>query len=136
MIYSRNQIAYSDLSTQNTEDFASSTQGKELLMMNSETDLFTPINIAGFRSIFYTFFDIGWLSSEDKLFNRNSFYTGLGLGFRLRNDFLVFNTIDIRLAWYPQLPQTSFGHYLDVITTSPSISPSFVTDYPKVISIK
>ena len=51
----------------------------------------------GFRIALFGFADFGLLGYSPNIF-KNEFYTSFGLGVRLRNERLVFNTIQIRLG--------------------------------------
>ncbi len=65
--------------------------------LNTETVIFTPYQPLGFRIAFFGFADFGLLGYSPNMF-KNNFFTSFGLGVRLRNERLVFNTIQIRLG--------------------------------------
>ena len=71
--------------------------GTNRMILNTETVLFTPYQPLGFRIAFFGFADFGLLGYSPNIF-KNEFYTSFGLGVRLRNERLVFNTIQIRLG--------------------------------------
>ncbi|TRX61722.1 hypothetical protein FNH22_02795 [Fulvivirga sp. M361] len=79
-------------------------RGTRRLSFKSETVLFTPVYFFGFRMALFSFIDIAIVNGNSKTLFRNRFYQGYGLGFRFRNENLAFNTIQIRLAWYPKTP--------------------------------
>ena len=58
---------------------------------------FTPYQPLGFRIAVFGFADFGLIGYSPNIF-KNDFFTSLGLGVRLRNERLVFNTIQIRLG--------------------------------------
>ncbi len=130
-----NVLYYSNKSTLNTHFYDYHTKGVERLMFNLETDFFSPINLIGFRFVFYTFSDLGWITSASDLLSKKNFYGGIGFGIRIRNDLLVFRTLDIRFGWYPKFPQETFNQYFDLKMTEPNVSPSFVPSYPKEIPL-
>ena len=78
--------------------------GTQKLVLNLETVAFTPYTLGGFRFAFYTFADMGFIGSNNKNILREKFYYGVGFGIRLRNENLVFKTIQLRLAFYPKAP--------------------------------
>jgi hypothetical protein len=78
--------------------------GTQRLVLNLESIAFTPYTLGGFRFAFYTFTDMGFIGSNKKNILKQDFYYGLGLGIRLHNENLVFKTIQIRLAFYPNIP--------------------------------
>lgn len=71
--------------------------GTNRMILNTETVLFTPYHPLGFRIAFFGFADFGLIGYSPNIF-KNEFYTSLGIGVRLRNERLVFNTIQIRLG--------------------------------------
>lgn len=71
--------------------------GTNRLILNTETVLFTPYQPLGFRIALFGFADFGLIGYSPNIF-KNEFYTSFGLGIRLRNERLVFNTIQIRLG--------------------------------------
>jgi hypothetical protein len=81
-----------------------SLKGVRKLVFNFETILFSRANIAGFRIAPYLFADIGMVNFGDKSFFSGPIYNGFGLGFRLRNENLTFNTFQIRFGIYPNIP--------------------------------
>lgn len=71
--------------------------GMVRLVANTETVMFTPIYFYGFRFVFFGYADFGWLGNHSNPF-RNDFYTAFGLGVRLKNERLIFNTIQLRFG--------------------------------------
>ncbi|WP_417014823.1 POTRA domain-containing protein [Alistipes sp.] len=71
--------------------------GTNRMILNTETVLFSPYQPLGFRIAFFGFADFGLLGYSPNIF-KNEFYTSFGVGVRLRNERLVFNTIQIRLG--------------------------------------
>ena len=75
--------------------------GKKRLWVNLETIAYTPIKILGFHFSFYCFLDIGYVGPSDRSIFSNKLFLGVGPGIRIRNENLVFRTIQIRLAYFP-----------------------------------
>ena len=71
--------------------------GTNRMIINTETVVFTPYQPLGFRIAFFGFADFGLLGYSPNIF-KNDFFTSFGFGVRLRNERLVFNTIQIRLG--------------------------------------
>ena len=82
-----------------------SLTGIRRLAVKMETVAFSPYYLYGFRFVFFAFADLGVIDFGNIHFTDNRLYSGLGLGIRLRNENLVFNTLQIRLAYYPILPK-------------------------------
>ena len=71
--------------------------GTNRMILNTETVFFSPYQPLGFRIAFFGFADCGLIGYSPNIF-KNNFYTSFGLGVRLRNERLIFNTIQIRLG--------------------------------------
>ncbi|WP_229321054.1 hypothetical protein [Larkinella knui] len=82
-------------------------RGTKLLLTNFENILFSRLNIVGFRVAFVTFVNLGLVSYQTKRLFQGPLYQGYGLAFRLRNENLTFNSFQIRISWYPNIPQNS-----------------------------
>ena len=69
--------------------------------------VFSRVNIAGFRVAFLTFANLGLVSYPERSLLAGPLYQGYGLGFRLRNENLTFNSLQIRFTYYPNLPNNA-----------------------------
>lgn len=76
-------------------------KGNKKVIFNYESDIFLPFNLVGFRIAFIFFTDIAWISFQGQLLSKNHFFPGYGIGFKIHNDHLTFNTIQILLGYYP-----------------------------------
>ncbi len=99
-----------------------------------ETVAFSPSDLLGFRIAPYAFIDIGVLAERNQPILQGNAYQGIGLGFRIRNDNLTFNTFELRLSFYPDAPlDVNFFDFnvsgnsvrrfrdFDIIAPSPSV---------------
>lgn len=77
--------------------------GTNRTILNTETVIFAPFQPLGFRFAFFGFADFGLIGYSANLF-KNDFFTSFGLGVRIRNERLIFSTIQIRLG-------LAFGKY-------------------------
>lgn len=71
--------------------------GTNRMVLNTETVVFSPYQPLGFRIAFFGFADFGLIGYSPNIF-KNDFFTSFGMGVRIRNERLVFNTIQIRLG--------------------------------------
>lgn len=71
--------------------------GTNRVVLNTETVLFTPYQPLGFRIAFFGFADFGLIGYSPNAF-KNDFVSTLGMGVRLRNERLVFNTVQIQVG--------------------------------------
>ncbi|ARS36396.1 hypothetical protein CA264_13665 [Pontibacter actiniarum] len=80
-------------------------RGTRRITFNYEANLYTPLSLLGFRLATFVFADVAWLSTGNQSSPfKESPYRSYGVGFRLRNEFLSFSTIQITLSYYPKLP--------------------------------
>lgn len=66
--------------------------------------MYLPGKWIGFSFTPYCFFNTGIIGSNDKKYFKNRPINGIGLGVRMRNEYLIFNSIQIRLVYYPYTP--------------------------------
>lgn len=78
--------------------------GNEKLNVNIKTMAYSPLKVVGFKFAFYGFTDCLALKKSNALFGSDSFALGFGLGVKIRNDNLVFNTFTLQLGYYPIAP--------------------------------
>ncbi len=78
--------------------------GTRRLRLNLETVTFTPWRLHGFTFALFTFADLDIIGSNRKSLFSSPVYTGLGFGVRARTEAYGIETIQVRLAWYPDLP--------------------------------
>jgi hypothetical protein len=75
------------------------------------------------------------------MIGKEQFYTGIdrfiseiGLGIRIRNDNLIFNTFQIRIAYFPTPPEYSSMDYFNImgerLLKPPDFSPEAPLIYP------
>jgi len=93
-------------------------KGKQRLSLNVENVFFQKKSILNFQSALFSFFDIGIVGPSEQSIFKQSYYAGLGVGLRIRNENLVFKTIQLRLAYYPNHPSdvNSIGFILDGVS--------------------
>ncbi|MCC8088102.1 MAG: hypothetical protein LIO79_02410 [Rikenellaceae bacterium] len=82
--------------------------GNNRMMINTETVVFSPLYFLGFRFAFFGFIDMAWIGDKNFVY-ANDFYTAVGAGVRIKNERLVFNTIQIRVGF--ALNKNGFADY-------------------------
>jgi len=75
--------------------------GQRKISLNTETVIFSDWFYYGFRFASYLFADIGFITRKNQHPFANKPYAGVGFGFRIRNENLVFKTFQVRFALYP-----------------------------------
>ncbi|QHT67553.1 hypothetical protein GXP67_13410 [Rhodocytophaga rosea] len=79
-------------------------RGAKSVVLNLETVFFTPINLLGFQMATFAYGDLGFITPSGTNLFAGSLFQGYGIGFRFRNENLTFNTFQIRLGFYPNIP--------------------------------
>ncbi len=89
--------------------------GERRLTVSLESVMFSPLNIYNFRFAFFGFADFSVLSKGNELTGfPGSTLSSIGLGIRIRNDNLIFKTLQFRLAFYPNIPPYSEINHFNV----------------------
>ncbi|WP_439880257.1 hypothetical protein ACSX1A_13960 [Pontibacter sp. MBLB2868] len=94
-------------------------RGSRRVTFNYEANLYTPLSLLGFRLATVLFADIAWLSTgnQSSPFKKTP-YRGYGIGFRFRNEYLSFSTIQILIGYYPKLPANEDFNSFRIFETS------------------
>lgn len=89
--------------------------GKQRLTFKLEHVVFLPHQFYKFNMALFGFADLGVIGSNHNFILKENYYSGIGIGLRLHNENLVFETFRLRLAFYPFHPKdVSFlGFILD-----------------------
>jgi hypothetical protein len=84
-----------------------SLKGTQRLTVSLESVLFSPVNLYGFRFAFFGFTDFSFLSGTNEILGNGYAISSIGVGIRIRNDNLVFNTLQLRIGYFPNPPSYS-----------------------------
>jgi hypothetical protein len=95
-------------------------RGKQRLTLNVESVFFQNKSILKFQSALFSFIDIGIVGPASESIFKQDYFAGLGVGVRIRNENLIFKTIQIRLAFYPNHPGNvhAVGFIMDEVSKS------------------
>jgi hypothetical protein len=88
---------------------ADSLWGSKRFHVNTETLVFTPISIAGFRFAPFGFGEMAMINARGNSIFSDKPYFGFGGGIRTRNENLVFGTIELRFVYFPRTVQNMNG---------------------------
>jgi hypothetical protein len=106
------------------------------LSVSLESVLFSPVNFYGFRFALFGFADAGFLFGTNEFAGNGDLLSAIGLGIRIRNNNLIFNTFQIRLGFFPNLPQYSRTNPL-LVTGQQLLNPyNFEPGKPSVIPFR
>ncbi len=81
-----------------------SIKGSQKLSLTYESVFFTPWNLYGFKITPFIFSDIAVMNSikeSNNLLKSHKFFTGVGSGFRLKNERIIFETIQLSFTYHP-----------------------------------
>ncbi len=78
--------------------------GTKKLGIGYQIVFFSRLNFLGFRIAPFFQTDFAFVTPKDKFLIENLPYTGVGIGIRLRNENLTFNTFQIKLSYFPNVP--------------------------------
>ncbi|MBU2493046.1 MAG: hypothetical protein KJ571_10520 [Bacteroidetes bacterium] len=80
-------------------------KGAKKLVLNYEVDIFAPFQLLGFKLAFITFADLGLISSNNNTLFTSKLYQGYGIGFRIKNEHLIFPAFQFMFGFYPNTSQ-------------------------------
>lgn len=113
-----------------------SVWGTQRVTLSLESVIFSPVNIYGFKFAFFGFTDFSSLAGSNQILVKGMNIAGIGLGIRVRNDNLVFNTFQFRLGFFPNPPQYSRISYL-LVSGEQLLSPyNFDSGPPSIIPFR
>lgn len=79
-----------------------SVYGGKRLSAYVESIVYTDYKLFGFRFATFVYADGALLTPENKPFRKSDLYTGFGGGVRIRNENLIFGTIELRAGYLPR----------------------------------
>jgi hypothetical protein len=77
---------------------------------------YSPLKILGFKFNFFTSVQASQLTSKSNNILKNPIYTGIGFGFRVKNENLAINTIKVSGNYYPNPPAPVKPFFLEITT--------------------
>ncbi|MBN1144979.1 MAG: hypothetical protein JXA72_11185 [Bacteroidales bacterium] len=84
------------------------------LVLNLETQIFSPYKLLGFRFAFFGRFDLGVVTAEKLSMDETRLFMGISTGVRMRNEQLVFDNIVIRVGIFPGMPHDATASYFNI----------------------
>lgn len=99
--------------------FSSATLfGTKKLVATIQIQGYSPWDIIGFRLNPYLNVSAGMLANKDAGFQRSALYSQIGLGIIVSNDFLVFNSFQFSVSYFPRIPEGNSIFKTNSISTS------------------
>lgn len=116
-------------------DFRSlDVRGTNRLKINVESVHFLNWNYHGFRFAQYFYGDCAFISNNFHRLLKDNFYTGVGVGLRVHNESLVFRVFELRISWFPIVPNDQNILKFKVFTQSKSTFEDFLGRKPQEIN--
>jgi hypothetical protein len=112
-----------------------SVLGRHRFNLSVEQNFFTPWSLYDFRFVIYAFGYFSWLGGYDNPIIISPLYSSFGLGIRIRNNRLVFNTLQIQFAYFPNIPKNSRFRYLNFSKETVLLPRDFMSKAPDVIPL-
>ncbi|MFO7370244.1 MAG: hypothetical protein R6X09_08250 [Bacteroidales bacterium] len=106
------------------------------LVLNLETQIFSPYKFLGFRFAFFGRFDLGVVTAENLRMDETRLFMGISTGVRIRNEQLVFDNIVIRLGIYPGMPHDATASYFNIDYLARSRFQDFLPSKPSVVDYR
>ncbi len=78
--------------------------GTKKLGLGYQIVFFSKLNFVGFRIAPFFQTDFAFINPKNEFLFKQAPYTSIGIGIRLRNENLTFNTFQIKLSYFPNLP--------------------------------
>jgi hypothetical protein len=78
--------------------------GTSRLLFRLQTQSYAPWNFIGFRFGPYLVSSLGMVGDAGTGFKNSTVYSQIGLGVLIKNDYLIVNTFEISIAFYPIIP--------------------------------
>jgi hypothetical protein len=86
------------------QGFNSAVYGTNKMVLTLQTQAYAPNDVWGFRMNPYFKYSIALLGNSENGIKMTKAYSKIGLGVIINNDYLVFSSFQISLAFYPVIP--------------------------------
>lgn len=94
----------SSFNTAGIQGFNSELIGTKKIVLSLQSQFYSPWTVLGFRLNPFVNITSAIIGDEDINVNNSKLYSAFGLGFIIRNDYLVFNRFQLSFSFYPEIP--------------------------------
>ncbi|CAH8283464.1 hypothetical protein EV196_102415 [Mariniflexile fucanivorans] len=105
--YDRNEYRRHELAS--IPGFNTDINGSQKILLSLQTQFYSPWNLIGFRLNPYINITSGLMGRTTDLEFNKKLYASVGVGFIIRNDYLVFNSFQVSLSYYPRIPGQGYN---------------------------
>ncbi len=117
------------------EGFSSPTLfGTKKLLITLQSQGYSPWRIIGFRLNPYMSYTSGMLGQENSGFSKSKLYSQISMGLIISNDYLIFNSFQFSLSYYPNIPDGNSVFKTNALSTSDFGLQNFEITKPNFIS--
>ncbi|SDB58006.1 hypothetical protein SAMN03097699_2275 [Flavobacteriaceae bacterium MAR_2010_188] len=99
-----NNLDYKKRNEARVPGFNGELIGTKKFVLGLQTQFYSPWEVLGFRLNPYLNVTSALIADEETKISKSKLYSSFGLGFIIRNDYLVFSTFQISVAYYPNIP--------------------------------
>ena len=111
--------------------------GTKKMLLTLQTQSYSPWNVLGFRLNPFANVTMGVIGEEANKLYENKIYTKIGVGLLIYNDYLVFNSIQLSLAFYPDIPGEGTNLFKTNTFKNTDITlPNFRIEKPVIVPYK
>lgn len=119
------------------QGFNAAVYGKSKMVLSLQTQTYAPKEILGFRINPYFNYSIAVLGNSNSGLFQNKYYSKLSVGLLISNDYLVFNSFQISLSYYPTIPNQGDSVFkTNTFQTSDFGLQSFELAKPRIVEYK
>ncbi len=108
--------------------------GTKKFLMTVQTQGYSPWKLLGFRLNPYMSYTGGMLGQENIGFSKSKLYSQISLGVIISNDYLIFNSFQFSLSYYPNIPAGNSIFQTNSISTSDFGLQNFELSKPSLIT--
>ncbi|MDI1255801.1 MAG: hypothetical protein PSV16_06850 [Flavobacterium sp.] len=91
------------------QGFNSAVYGTKKFVLTLQTQFYSPWNVIGFRLNPYFNYTMAALGTEKVGITSSKVYSKIGVGLIISNDYLVFSSFQLSIAYYPTIPGQGDG---------------------------
>lgn len=83
--------------------------GTKKLLLSLQTQSYSPWDLWGFRLNPFASLTLGVIGDEHHKLYESKVYSKIGLGLLIYNDYLIFNSFQLSIAFYPDIPNQGYN---------------------------
>ena len=104
-----NGIGFQGPNVSGIRGFNSALYGTKKFVLSLQTQFYSPWDLWGFRINPYFNYSAAMLGTEGVKLTKSKLFSAVGIGIIISNDYLVFNSFQLSLAYYPNIPSEGYN---------------------------